>query len=369
MTAPELIKHQGYPEETHYTVTDDGYILQMHRIPYGREGPSKDKRPVAFLQHGVLDSSATWVINLHNQSLAFILADQGFDVWLGNIRGNTYSSNHSTLSTKDKAFWDFTFDEMAEIDLPAQLYYVLKKTGVDDLMYVGHSQGTEIAFIEFSRNHELAKHINFYVALAPVARITHVEGFFSYLANMVPTLLTSFEILGIESFMPSSKWLAEFAIIFCPFVHEDLCEEITFLVAGPDYGNLNTTRIPVYGSHFPSGTSVKNMLHWYQIYTAKTLQAFDFGSAKENILHYNSSTPPQYNVSQLNVPTMFAAGGNDYLGDPRDVAWLEAQLAPGVIIHNLFLDDYNHLDLIWGLDAPQRVYTDILKMAKRLGVY
>ena len=65
---------------------------------------------------------------------------------------------------------------------------------------------------------------------------------------------------------------------------------------------------------------------------------------------------------------MFAAGGNDYLGDPRDVAWLEAQFDVGVIVHNLFLDDYNHLDLIWGLDAPQRVYADILKMAENFGL-
>jgi len=53
---------------------------------------------------------------------AFILAKAGYDVWLGNSRGNKYSQQHTNykvMNKKHNIFWQFTWQEMGEYDAPA----------------------------------------------------------------------------------------------------------------------------------------------------------------------------------------------------------------------------------------------------------
>ena len=84
-------------------------------------------------------SSDGFVVNEDDESLAIFLCNRGFDVWLGNNRGNKYGIKHVNPHLKNTEFWDFSFQEMAEYDLPAMLKFVTKKTKRDKLTYVGYS--------------------------------------------------------------------------------------------------------------------------------------------------------------------------------------------------------------------------------------
>ena len=90
--------------EVHEAVTQDGYIIQLHRIPPRVGGGGGGGVPV-YLQHGLLCSSACWVTS-GKKSLGFVLSDEGYDVWLGNFRGSAFGRRHLHLDPdQDKDFW------------------------------------------------------------------------------------------------------------------------------------------------------------------------------------------------------------------------------------------------------------------------
>lgn len=93
---------------------------------------------------------------------------------MNNTRGNRYSRNHVFLDADldKKEFWDYSFEDMGKYDQPALFNYVLGKTGVKTVTYIGHSQGTSQMFCALSENLEFFKErLNLFIALAPVVRV------------------------------------------------------------------------------------------------------------------------------------------------------------------------------------------------------
>ncbi|XP_011706906.1 PREDICTED: lipase 3-like, partial [Wasmannia auropunctata] len=149
-----LVERYGYSAEEHYVTTEDGYNLVIHRISESPLFKGQQTRKIVFLQHSFLTTSDTWVLIGPNRDLAFLLADQGYDVWLGNVRGNSYCRSHIKMSPQNKDFWQFSYHEMGTRDLPAMIDYVLNYTKQKTLRYIGHSMGTTVFFILLSMRPE-----------------------------------------------------------------------------------------------------------------------------------------------------------------------------------------------------------------------
>ncbi|XP_036062505.1 gastric triacylglycerol lipase isoform X2 [Onychomys torridus] len=330
MNISQMINYWGYPSEEYEVITEDGYILGIYRIPYGKK---------------------------NSENL-----DAGYDVWLGNSRGNTWSRKNLYYSPDSVQFWAFSFDEMAKYDLPATIDFIVQKTGQEKLHYVGHSQGTTIGFIAFSTMPELAKRIKTFYALAPVATVTYAQSPLKKL-SVIPTFLFKI-IFGDKIFMPHNFFDQFLGTEVCSRELLDLlCSNALFIMCGFDRQNLNVSRFDVYLGHNPAGTSVQDILHWAQVARSKKFQAFNWGSPVQNLLHYNQKTPPEYDVSAMTVPIAVWNGGHDILADPRDVGMLLPKL-PNLIYHKEVLP-YNHLDFIWAMNAPQEVYNEIISIMEK----
>ena len=96
-----------------------------------------------FTLHPTLFLSSPLFHSILNKN-TFLIFYLGYDVWMVNTRGNTYSKNHTTFDTCSDCpdFWSFGFHEGGTKDFPAIIDYVLETTGEQDLFYVGHSMGT-----------------------------------------------------------------------------------------------------------------------------------------------------------------------------------------------------------------------------------
>jgi len=358
LDVPAIIKSKGYPVEQYSCTTDDGYILGMFRIP--RAGA----RPV-LLQHGLLDSAFTWVGNFADQSLAYIMYDAGYDVWLGNNRGNTWSKAHTTYSVDSDEFWDFSWDHMAHHDFPSMIQCVLDTTEQPKLAaYVGHSEGTIQAFsgLSLEQNKKVADSINLFVALAPVAYVSHQK---SPLFNILADLDTAFffQLLGLREFLPTDGFIAKIAPGMCHLIPHG-CDFFLAFLCGPT-NNLNDTRIQVYVSQTPAGTSVKNMRQWTQGVKHNTFQMFDYGTRRLNRQHYGTDNPPQYNLSAVHVPTALFYGDHDWLADPKDVQQLISELPAETIVYQDEQTDYAHLDYTWAYGAGTRIYSTVVNLVNQ----
>ncbi|XP_033622530.1 lipase member J isoform X2 [Fukomys damarensis] len=327
MNISQIISYWGYPDEEYNIITEDGYILGLYRIPHGRT-------------------------NKNN-------SDTGYDVWMGNSRGNTWSRKHTSLETNSQEFWAFSFYEVAKYDLSASIDFIVKQTGQKEIFHVGHSQGTTIAFIAFSTIPKIAEKIKIFFALAPIFSIEHTKCPLIKMANKFKSVIKAFS--DNKDFLPKTSLNSFVGSKFCSLHSFDkICLNILFMIFGSDPGNLNMSRLDVYFSHNPAGTSVQNMVHWSQLLYSTHMKSFDWGSPHLNLVHFNQTTSPLYSIANMNVPTATWNGESDLLADPADFKTLQSEITN--LIYRKTISYYNHIDFLFGLDVYHQVFHEIINI-------
>lgn len=250
---------------------------------------------------------------------------------------------------------------MAKYDLPSTIQFVLAHSTYDKLAYVGHSEGTIQAFAGFSlaANTEVSNSVVLFGALAPVAYVSHQE-------SPLIQLFADVHFCDLLALLGDRRFLeGEVLNLLAPKLCQktpDLCVDVLDLIVGPST-HYNETRLQVYLSATPAGTSVRNMRHWGQNIRKNVFSMYDYELPLLNHHFYGSHEPPAYDLSNMRVPTALFSGGNDYLADPKDVDQLRAALnSTGSLILDIEVEDYAHLDFTWAPDAAELIYPEFVDL-------
>ncbi|KAI5636946.1 alpha/beta hydrolase fold domain-containing protein [Phthorimaea operculella] len=411
---PQIISSYGYPSERHRAHTEDGYVLQLHRIPAGRRSIRRSGEPRAkgkkavLLVSGLLGSSGDFVIMGPDRSLSFILADAGYDVWVGNLRGDMYTA-HKNLTRRDPAFWDYSFHEHGKYDLPAMIDRILNITGLPKLLYIGYSMGTTSFFTMMSQRPEYNEKIVAFVALAPAVYLDNIKETAHFLLNEL-RITETFRKQGILALTVNQQlmeWITG-SVCNAKAPQYDMCMRMTYMIVGEDYeqndwstlrkqgilaltvnqqlmewitGSVCNAKAPQYdmcmrmtymivGEDYEQNDWDMSQIIMARFQPASWRQLEHFGkiaitgvfTSWEDGL--NGAVKP-YNLSNVKVPVTLLYGENDQLTTKDNILKLAAQLNSTGVLESVrpgcSWPKFNHLDFAFAKDIGTLLNKPLVK--------
>ncbi|KKY33914.1 putative sterol esterase tgl1 [Diaporthe ampelina] len=355
----ELCELYGYTAEEHVVQTDDGYLLGLHRLAWKRgeedikinSGPNSVQKRVIYLHHGLLMNSEVWVCLTDAQKvLPFILVERGFDVWLGNNRGNKYSKKSVRSAPTSLEFWNFSIDEFAFHDIPNSIEYVLSSTGQPSLSYIGFSQGTAQAFAALSIHPKLNQQVNVFIALAPAMSPPGLaNGIADALIKASPQVL--FLMFGRRSILSSAPlWES---LVYPPLYIKILDMGMKFLFNWKGNNITHAQKLAAY-PHLYSFTSTKSVVHWFQIIRTKSFQMFDDDPPLTIGTNSRFTKVAKYPTRNIKTPIVLVYGGSDSL---VDIKAMLRELPPTTVATEI--PHYEHLDFLWAKDVAAQVFPHV----------
>ncbi|KAI1385042.1 alpha/beta-hydrolase [Hypoxylon trugodes] len=350
-----------------------------------RDSSQKRKFPV-LLMHGLLQSSGAYCVN-DDDSLAFYLCKSGYDVWLGNNRCG-FHPKHALLDYSDPRMWCWNIRQMGVFDLSALVSRVLFETGFEKIGLICHSQGTTQTFVALAKEQrpELGEKITVFCALAPAAYAGPLIGkmYFKFMRVISPGL---FRIMfGIHAFIPLMMTMHS---ILPPGIYGWLGYTVfSFLFDWTDTRWDRGLRDRMF-QFAPVYVSAESMRWWLGrecfakhkcILSTKeewrseeqedgtdgplaetASQRRSVALANQNRDHHKTPKGATAWYNEQVCPFALWIAGNDDLVDGRKLLHrFERGREPHVkVVHSKVLPDYEHLDVIWAMDAVDEIFQEV----------
>lgn len=175
--------------------------------------------------------------------------------------------------------------------------------------------------------------------------------------HKLESTLSFFKLYELKDSDTDSKMRA-----FCG-TFASLCSAInSFLNIGPSPWN-DPAICAVDDARPSSSASLKQVVHYGQIFDTGVFKQYDWGNDKENTEHYGNNIVPLLSLYTIDkVPIAYFVGLHDDLGDPTDTAYTYKQIKTA-FTYKLY-NDMDHYSFQVGRDM--RYVDDVLEL---LGQY
>ncbi|XP_047337590.1 uncharacterized protein LOC124941332 [Impatiens glandulifera] len=367
-TCQDVITELGYPYEAIRVVTADGYILLLERIP------RRDSRKAIYLQHGVLDSSMGWVSKGVVGSPVFAAFDQGYDVFLGNLRG-LVSREHIDKNISSRQYWHYSINEHGTEDVPAMIEKIHEvKTAelklihpdqvVEDdtntekqpykLCAICHSLGgaAMLMYVITRRIEEKPHRLARLILLSPAGFhhdstvvFTVVQYLLLLITPIIAPIVPAFYIPTRFFRMLLNKLARDFHNY--PALGGLVQTLVSYIVGGDSSNWIGVIGLPHYNMNDMPGVSFQVAHHLAQMKRAGRFIMFDYGSKSANMKAYGSPEPLDLGeyYGLIDFPVDLVAGRKDKVVRPSMVKFHhDLMKSAGVqeVTYNEF--EYAHLD-------------------------
>ncbi|ODM92615.1 Lipase 3 [Orchesella cincta] len=363
----QISVENGYEIQSYKVTTSDGYILTMFRIPGGFKSPARNGKPSVLLLHGWGNSCEIWIALPNDKNLAFMLADAGYDVWLG-----AFEARLAWTGCVIKCAFSISFHEIGIYDIPTMVDQILMVSGNDKIFVIGHSMGGATILVAAAEIPTMNQKINAAFLLEPAAQLgglydpailatmrvvnTPAEDFIYELVRgriqmRNPRLLLT--ALGIQLYE-----LCEPTAVRC-----GLCDLTGLGLRNFNPAQMNYTNLPRMLSKLNDIGSLRSLFHLSQNARSCSFRYYDRETA-ENLRRYGQVNPPRYNLSAVTAPLYLFWGEQDAIVTPPDVQRLANELSPAALrgVFRVNDDTFNHYDFVVARDANVLVYKPLIEL-------
>lgn len=309
-----------------FTETNDHWRLALHH--FAAHSPSVQRNYPVVICHGIMSNRHNWNLD-KTISLPLYLTQQGFDVWLVELRGAGLS--HFIGNDND----GFSLDDLVMRDLPAIIAKVMSQTNTSQIHWVGHSMGGMIMYAYLARANQNT--IRSFTAVGSPSFFYEHNAHLTRLQRWAPVYRSLFTTI------PSGF----FSRLTAPFASPDLISPLYVLWNADDI----TPELARRGAHFAVENAPSRLV-------TQLIGTHHAG----HLMSEDATWDYTENLTRIETPTFFIAGAQDQLAPPavlmyayRTVASVDKRIAV-LSQANGYSHDYGHLDLAIGQHAPLEVY-------------